>query len=95
MARAGSSKAPTCRRIKVRVANDGSATSQLIDTSVTISGDATNGSLSLTPLISDAIVIAGATINQALAQSLEVTIQADAATATQTVSMQNAILTLI
>lgn len=86
--------------IRVRVANDGATNAQYIDATVTVSAPLAvttglAGDFGTVPLISEATIANTATLDQTTALALAVTIQADAATATQTVTMRYALLQLI
>lgn len=78
--------------IRVRIQNTGASAQYIIATaSVGVNGN----DWSVAPLLAPAHVIVAGTIDQTAAQTLAVTLQSDAATATQTITTQAALLTLI
>lgn len=90
---------PRSMMVSVLIANDGTASTQLVGATVTISEPSTNGvvdgGMTTAPLLPPATwLYAGGTTDQSSAQTLEVTLQSDAATSTQTIIMRNALLTL-
>jgi len=81
--------------IKVRIQNTGSSVQNIIATaSVSAAQAATRGDFSTAPLMAPSTMIAIGAIDQTAAQTLAVTVQSDAATATQTVVTFGALLTL-
>jgi hypothetical protein len=77
--------------VRVVIFNDGSTNAQSVTATVSISGVLT---LEEAPLLAGASRTVNGTIDQTAAQTLAVTLQSDAATATQTITTKNALLTL-
>jgi len=89
---------PRALMVDVFIANEGTASTQVVGATVSISAPSTNGvvygDLSAAPLLSAATRHVAGTTDQSAAQTLEVTLQSDAATSTQTIVMRSALLTL-
>lgn len=86
--------------VRVRVANDGSTTTQWLDTTVTVSAPLAvttglSGDFGTAPLISEASIANSGAITQTNSAVLAFSLQADAATATQTITLRYALLQLI
>lgn len=83
--------------IRVRIQNEGTTATQTITATVSISapGSGALGTFATAPTIPPVTMIAAGTIDQTAAQTLAVSIQSDAATATQTIATQQALLVLI
>jgi hypothetical protein len=86
--------------IRVRVANDGTTTTQYIDTTVTVSAPLAvttglAGDFGTVPLISEATVSNTGAITQTNSAVLALSVQADAATSSQTITLRYALLQLI
>lgn len=89
---------PRALMVEVFIANEGTVSTQVVGATVSISDVSANGAvygdLSAAPLLPAATRHVAGTITQTSAQTLEVTLQSDAATATQTIVMRSALLTL-
>lgn len=82
--------------IVVRIQNDGATNAQVITATVSISAaaGAARGDFGAAPTVGPSTMAAFGTIDQTAAAVLEVSLQSDAATATQTIVTRVALLTL-
>jgi len=86
--------------VDIIVANDGATNAQVISATVSISGplavtSGLSGDWGAADLLGPSTIIATGAIDQTAAQTLVFTLQADAATATQTITQYSAMLELI